>query len=80
MSADTSPEIEKLVFERHMAMTAEERFIRGTLMFDVAREIILASKPAQLEGEELKRWLFHRIYGCSIEDVMAPTNDAESKT
>ena len=46
-----------------MARSNEERFIMGARMFDVARDIVLASAPADLSGLPLQRWLYQRIYG-----------------
>ena len=60
---DTSPEIAELVRQKLMARPAEERFVMGALMFDAAREMILASLPAGLPPVELKNQLFHRLYG-----------------
>ena len=60
---DTSPEITELVRQRLMARSAEERFLMGVRMFDAARNMALASLPAGLSPEELKRQLFQRLYG-----------------
>ena len=60
---DTSPEIEELVRQKLMARSGEERFLMGVLMFDSARAMVLASFPADLSPEELKRRLFQRLYG-----------------
>ena len=60
---DTSPEIAELVRQKLMARSGEERFIMGTLMFDAAREMILASLPEGLSTEQLKQQLFQRVYG-----------------
>jgi len=60
---DTSPEIAELVRQRLMARSSEERFLMGVRMFDAAREMVLASLPAGLTPEELKRQLFQRLYG-----------------
>lgn len=60
---DTHPEIELRVNELLMAMSNEERFIRGALMFDAAREMVLASLDPELRGAELKQKLYERIYG-----------------
>ncbi len=69
---DTSPEVEKLMRQKLMAMSGEERFIRGALMFDAARAMVLASLDPGLEGIELKRALYRRIYGESLpEDASA---------
>ena len=46
-----------------MQRSGEERFIMGALMFDAAREIVIASLPSDLPPSELKRRLFERLYG-----------------
>ena len=60
---DTSPEIAELIRQKLMARSGEERFLMGVRMFDAARAMALASLPAGLSPEELKRQLFHRLYG-----------------
>ena len=60
---DTSPEIAELVRQKLMARSGEERFLMGVRMFDAARAMTLASLPAGLSPEELKRQLFQRLYG-----------------
>ena len=60
---DTTPEITELVGQKLMARSGEERFLIGVRMFDAARAMALASLPAGLSAEELKRQLFQRIYG-----------------
>ena len=60
---DTSPEVAALVRQKLMARSAEERFLMGVRMFDAARAVALASLPAGLSPEELKRQLFQRLYG-----------------
>jgi hypothetical protein len=60
---DTSPEITELVRQKLMARSGEERFLMGVRMFDAARDMALASLPAGLSTEELKRQLFQRLYG-----------------
>ena len=64
---DTPPEIEEMVREMMMARTGEERFIMGALMFDAARELVIASLPQNLPPREFKRRLFERIYGYPLE-------------
>jgi len=59
---DTSPEIAELVRQKLMARSGEERFLMGVRMFDAARDMALASLPAGLSPEELKRQLFQRLY------------------
>ena len=65
---DTSPEVERKMREMIMARSGEERFIMGALMFDAAREIILASLPKDLPDAELRSRLFQRIYGVPLSD------------
>lgn len=60
---DTSPEIAELVRSRLMARTGEERFVMGARMFDAAREMIIASFPADLSPREYRERLFQRTYG-----------------
>ena len=60
---DTPPEIAEIVRQKLMAHSGEERFLMGVRMFDAAREMTLASLPAGLSAEELKRRLFQRLYG-----------------
>jgi len=63
---DTSPAIEQKMREMIMARSGEERFIMGALMFDAARDIILASLPKDLPEAELRIRLFERIYGLPL--------------
>ena len=67
---DTPPEIEAKVREMLMARSNEERFIMGALMFDAARDIVLASLPQDLPEAELKARLFERIYGVPLSKFM----------
>ena len=60
---DTSPEVKELYRSMLMKLSGEERFIRGALMFDAAREMILASFPEGLSAAEVRRRLYERIYG-----------------
>ncbi|MGI9105862.1 MAG: hypothetical protein ACR2G4_06400 [Pyrinomonadaceae bacterium] len=66
---DTSPEIEAMMSAMLMRRSAHERFIMGALMFDAARELIIASLPPHLPPPELKRRLFERIYGFPLPDI-----------
>jgi hypothetical protein len=63
---DTSPEVEGMVREMIMSRTGEERFVMGALMFDAARDLILASLPPDLPAAELRRRLFERVYGYQL--------------
>ena len=60
---DTPPRIQEMVRKKLMARSGEERLIMGSLMFDAAREMILASLPPNLSLPERKRMLFQRLYG-----------------
>jgi hypothetical protein len=60
---DTSPEIERMVRNKIMARSGEERFIMGAEMFESAREMVKASLPRGLSETEQRRLLFKRIYG-----------------
>ena len=60
---DTTPEVEQLMREKLMALSGEERFIRGALMFDAAREMMLASFGPEVRGMALKRKIYERLYG-----------------
>ncbi|HEX7026239.1 MAG TPA: hypothetical protein VF268_03290 [Gammaproteobacteria bacterium] len=60
---DTTPEIEKMVRDRYMQMTGEERFLIGIRMFDTARAIVLSSLPKDLSEKEKRRQLCERFYG-----------------
>ena len=73
--SDTSPEVEALVREMLMARSGEERFLRGALMFDAAREIIIASIPHDLPTREFKGKLFERIYGFSLKPMQDVCSD-----
>jgi hypothetical protein len=60
---DTPPEIAKMVRDRLMALSGEERMMMGVRSFEAAREMVSASLPSDLPPLELKRQLFQRIYG-----------------
>jgi hypothetical protein len=64
---DTPREIERMVREKIMARSGEERFIMGSQMFDAAREVVKASLPKELSETDRRRLLFKRIYGKEIE-------------
>jgi hypothetical protein len=64
---DTPPEINRIVRDKIMARSGEERFIMGAQMFDSAREMVKASLPRDLSETERRQLLFKRIYGEEIE-------------
>lgn len=72
---DTPPEVEQMVREMMLARSGEERFIMGALMFDAARELIIASLPGNLSPTEFKHRLFERIYGTPLEVVISASHD-----
>ncbi|HEX8138754.1 MAG TPA: hypothetical protein VF544_14400 [Pyrinomonadaceae bacterium] len=64
---DTTPEVEAMVREMMRSRSGEERFVMGALMFDAAREFVIASLPENLPPPEFKRRLFERMYGYPLE-------------
>lgn len=72
---DTSDEVEEMVREMMMARSGEERFVMGALLFDAARELIIASLPQNLPPLEFKRLLFERIYGYPLEALLNTPQD-----
>ena len=72
---DTSIEVKRRVREMMMQRTGEERFIMGALMFDAAREMVIASLPRDLSSDEFKRRLFERLYGVTLESVVNPSHE-----
>jgi hypothetical protein len=64
---DTLPEIERIIRDKLMARSGEERFVMGAQMFDSAREMVKASLPRGLSKAEQRRQLFKRIYGMEID-------------
>jgi hypothetical protein len=63
---DTPPGIERIVRDKLMARSGEERFVMGALMFDSAREMVKASLPSGLSEAEQRRQLCKRHYGKEI--------------
>ncbi len=68
---DTTPEVEKKMREMMMARTGAERMMMVASMSDAARAIVVASLPKDLSADELKRRLFERIYGESLEHFLS---------
>lgn len=66
---DTSPEVERMVRERYLAMSPEERLVIGCQMFETARTIVLASFPPKLTPEEVRRRLCERFYGTQLAAI-----------
>jgi hypothetical protein len=64
---DTPAEIERIVREKIMASSGEERFIMGAQMFESAMEMAKASLPPGLPAAEQRRRLFKHIYGKELD-------------
>lgn len=64
---DTPPEIAKMVRERLLARSGDERMQMGSQMFEVARAMILASFPPGMSAIETKRRLCERLYGDEVD-------------
>jgi hypothetical protein len=60
---DTSPEVNRIMFERIMAMSGEERVLLGSSMRDATIRLILAGMPKELTEAERKRRLYESLYG-----------------
>ena len=52
-----------MVHDRLMARSGAERFLMGSQMFDAARQMVIASFPADFAEPDRKRRLFEGIYG-----------------
>jgi hypothetical protein len=63
---DTAPEMQRLMRDRLMSRSGEQRFVMGAEMFEAARMMVLASLPEELPESEKKRQLFVRIYGVPL--------------
>lgn len=66
---DTPEHIERMVQERMMALSVEERFLMACSMCDSARQIVLASFPPGLSELERRIRLAERYYGDDPELV-----------
>ena len=60
---DTPPEINRMVFERIMALTEGERLEMGFSMLGAAKELIEAGLPKDLGPAERRRAIYERLYG-----------------
>jgi hypothetical protein len=65
--SDTPPEIERIMRDKLMALSGEERFVIGAQMSESAREMVKASLPLGLSEAEQRRQLFKRLYGKEID-------------
>jgi len=64
---DTPPEIERILRDKLMALSGEERFLMGAQMFDSACEMAKASLPRGLSESEQRQQLFKRLYGKELD-------------
>lgn len=60
---DTSKDVSNLYSSMLDKLTGQERMQMCSNMFDVARELIIASFPKDLSEKEKRRLLFLRLYG-----------------
>jgi hypothetical protein len=65
---NTPREIERMVRDKIMALSGEERFVMGAQMSESAREMVKASLPLGLSKMEQRRQLFRRLYGDQFRD------------
>ena len=70
---DTSPEINRMMFEGFMALSGERRMLMGLSMLSTARQMILDSLPKELTANERKLALFQRLYGYPFPGIL-PNN------
>jgi len=63
VTSDTTPEFEKLVRERFLALAPAERVRMCADMFETARALVEASLPAGLDAIERRRRICRRFYG-----------------
>jgi hypothetical protein len=64
---DTPPEIERMMRDKLMVLSGEERFVMGAQMSESGREMVKASLPPGLSEAEQRRKLFQRLYGNEID-------------
>jgi hypothetical protein len=63
---DTSPKVERLLRQRFMARSGEERLAMGCAMFDDAKALVLAGLRAErpsMDDRECRVQLLRRLYG-----------------
>ena len=60
---DTPAEIERMLRNKIMARSGQERFMMGAQMSESAREMVKASLPPGLSEAEQRRRLVERFYG-----------------
>lgn len=70
--SDTDPRTAALYRALLMERSGEERFLMGVRMFDLARQLVLASLPPELPPEEIRRRMFARLYPDFPPDRLPP--------
>ena len=68
--ADTSPEMNAMIFEKMMALTGVERMKMGFSMRASAVEMIRASLPEGLSELEKKHRIYERMYGEPVPEAL----------
>jgi hypothetical protein len=63
---DTRPEITRMMHQKLMARSGEERFLMGVRMCEAARSMVLASFPKDLSDAERRRRLRLRYYASEV--------------
>ena len=66
---DTMPTVERLVRERHAAMTGEERMRIAASLYESARTIIASSLPTGLTVEQRRYAIAKRVYGDELPEA-----------
>lgn len=69
---DTTPEFEKLVRDRLLALPPAERVSMCAEMFDTAFALVEASLPAGLDAVERRRRVCRRLYGDLADKAFPP--------
>ena len=66
---DTSPDIAEYVNNRYAEMSPETRFLIGIHMFDTARELVEASIPEAVRGNDRRRAICGRLYPALVDQI-----------
>ena len=66
---DTAPDIAEYVDSRYAEMSPETRFLIGIRMFDTARELMEASIPEAVRGNDRRRAICQRLYPALVDHV-----------
>jgi len=66
---DTPSFVESLFKQKIMEKSNEERIIMGSLMFDAARKMVLASLSDNISPQEKRKSIFLRLYGNDFDEA-----------